>query len=117
MSFTFPKTSRLQRPAEFLNVKKTGTRIRAGGLVISFVLGDKRRLGITVSRRVGNAVERGRIKRVIREFFRQRKEEFPMADIVFVATEGLGRFGNVRIREMIETGLEKIKTRTIDHAE
>jgi len=44
------------------------------------------RLGITVSKKIGNAVKRNRIKRVIRELFRLNKNRFPVGyDIVIVA--------------------------------
>jgi ribonuclease P protein component len=35
------------------------------------------RLGLVVSRKVGNAVARNRIKRVLREYFRQERAKFP----------------------------------------
>jgi ribonuclease P protein component len=41
------------------------------------------RLGLTVSRKVGGAVKRGRVKRLLREIFRRRRQEFePPMDIV-----------------------------------
>jgi ribonuclease P protein component len=44
------------------------------------------RLGITVSRRVGNAVVRARVKRQIREWFRRNRDRAPMRrDIVVIA--------------------------------
>jgi ribonuclease P protein component len=43
------------------------------------------RLGITVSRRVGNAVARNRWKRLIRESFRQIQHELPQLDYVCIA--------------------------------
>ena len=43
------------------------------------------RLGVTVTRKVGNAVQRNRIKRVVREVFRRNRDLFPPADVVFVA--------------------------------
>jgi ribonuclease P protein component len=44
------------------------------------------RLGITVSKRVGNSVRRNRVKRLVREFFRLHKDSFPQGcDIVIAA--------------------------------
>jgi len=44
------------------------------------------RLGITVSKRVGNAVERSRIRRLIRELFRKKRHLFPKGlDLLVIA--------------------------------
>ena len=46
----------------------------------------RRRLGVTVSKRVGNSVIRNRVKRRIREWFRHSREELPDgSDIVVIA--------------------------------
>jgi ribonuclease P protein component len=45
--------------------------------------GDKR-LGITVTKKTGNAVKRNRIKRLVREFFRLNKSLFPEKHDVIV---------------------------------
>jgi ribonuclease P protein component len=45
-----------------------------------------RRLGVTVSKRVGNSVIRNRVKRCIREWFRHAREGLPKgSDIVVIA--------------------------------
>jgi ribonuclease P protein component len=45
-----------------------------------------KRLGITVTKKTGNAVKRNRIKRLIREFFRLNKALFPAGnDVVIMA--------------------------------
>ena len=47
------------------------------------------RLGITASKKTGNAVKRNRTKRLIREFFRLNKSFLPHGyDIVVVAKRG-----------------------------
>jgi len=47
---------------------------------------SRRRLGISASRRVGNAVVRNRIKRAVREWFRRRRNQMPGdIDLVVIA--------------------------------
>jgi ribonuclease P protein component len=51
--------------------------------------GDKR-LGITVTKKTGNAVKRNRIKRLIREFFRLHKSLFPEKhDVIIMAKKNV----------------------------
>lgn len=46
------------------------------------------RLGLAVTRRLGKAVRRNRVKRLLREFFRRHKMELPPQDIVIMAKKG-----------------------------
>ncbi|HKJ71042.1 MAG TPA: ribonuclease P protein component [Gammaproteobacteria bacterium] len=69
----FPQAQRLKRPEEFRRVFDQGSKA-VGRFFVVFarpVDGGPARLGVAVSRKVGNAVRRNRIKRVIREEFRQ----------------------------------------------
>ena len=48
--------------------------------------GAPARLGLTVSRRVGRAVERNRVKRGVREWFRRNRSALPLdRDLVVIA--------------------------------
>ncbi|MDY0389579.1 MAG: ribonuclease P protein component [Desulfobulbus oligotrophicus] len=83
---TLPKRHLLRVTGEFQAVYKAGARYRGNGLTLIILANDLEysRLGISVSRKVGNAVRRNRIKRLIRETFRLNRELFPHgADVVW----------------------------------
>ena len=84
----FGKGFRLRRRAEFLAVQNGGARINADCLLVVWKKNEAGapRLGLTVTSKVGPAVERNRIRRHLREFFRHRKAEFPKGvDVVVIA--------------------------------
>lgn len=58
---------------------------------------DTARLGMAVSRRVSlRAVERNRIKRLIRDSYRHRRDSLPCADILVIAhRDAAGQPGSV----------------------
>lgn len=72
----FSQTDRLLKRSEFLAVSRHGRKLQDSCFLIFFLPGrkDRPRLGITVSKRVGNAVTRNRLKRLIREFFRKNRD-------------------------------------------
>ena len=74
-SFKFPKRERLIHPQEFRSVMKFGKKVPSRNLIFFFKenRSQAHRLGLVVSREVGSAVYRNRIKRFVREFFRHQK--------------------------------------------
>jgi ribonuclease P protein component len=87
----FPKAARLRRRAEFLRVQGAGQRQNLRHFVLVAAPGKDQaaRLGITVSARVGNAVARNRVKRLVRELYRTRSPHRECAnDVVVIAKPG-----------------------------
>lgn len=81
---TFPKQLRLLRGSEFDAVFGAKCSV-ADGVLIVYAAPNGRghaRLGLVVSRKVGNAVRRNRWKRVLREAFRLWQHEAPPLDFV-----------------------------------
>ena len=76
---TFPKTHHLRRPAEFKAVYDA--KQRAGdGVLLVFARANGRphcRIGLSVSRKNGNAVRRARIKRLLRDAYRLQRTDLP----------------------------------------
>ena len=84
---TFPKAARLLVRREFLAIQRRGERRHSRHFVVitSPARTDRPRLGITASRRFGNAVMRNRIKRKLREFFRVRRAQISASyDILII---------------------------------
>lgn len=70
MSFAFPKSRRLRKRVDIVAVQRAGNAIHSRYFVVVCDANGRGRLGITVSKKVGNAVIRNRVKRLVREFVR-----------------------------------------------
>lgn len=75
----FPKTLHLRKQAEFDRVFASRAYAADDQLIVHAVANDlgHSRLGLSVSRKSGNAVQRNYWKRSIREAFRRSREELP----------------------------------------
>lgn len=85
--YTFPKTRRLSGKVSFSQVFDAKVKETRGPLVVYAKRNDvdHPRLGLSVSRRVGTAPKRNRIKRLLRESFRLMQHDLPTGyDFVIV---------------------------------
>ena len=86
------KRSRVTRSGDFDAVYRRG-RSASGRHLVVYAFdrgeGDPARLGLSVGKRVGNAVERNRVKRVLREEFSRIAGDLPPGvDFVVIARPG-----------------------------
>jgi ribonuclease P protein component len=86
----FPKAVRLLTRREFLEVQDKGQKIPSDCL-LGLARPNKlpvSRVGLTVSSKVGNAVVRARLRRLLREIFRKRRGQWPPGvDVVLVVRQ------------------------------
>jgi len=92
----FPSRARVRKRAEFLKIQDGGLRVSTPRFVLILSASaashaSEPRLGITASRRVGNAVVRSRAKRLIREAFRATRVLWPAGiDLVVIVKRATG---------------------------
>ncbi len=92
---TFPPKSRVKKRSRFLEVQ-AGRKIHTQHFVVTALrrpdAGPEAlevRLGITVTKKVANAVGRNRVKRMVREVFRCNRPSFPpSSDVVVICKDG-----------------------------
>lgn len=90
----FPRGVRLRRTADYQVVQRTGRRTQTPNLVVRWrTTGDAARFGLSVSRKVGDAVTRNRVKRWLRESIRRQRGETTGVDVVFIARPSAAQAG------------------------
>ncbi len=99
---SFPKEERLLTRRDFLRTQGRGKKVTTPHLIGLWVPSreKRRRVGLTVSTKVGNAVERNRVKRWLREIYRHEKARLPdEIDLVLIARSGAAQAGHASLQK------------------
>jgi len=90
-SFSFKRHEKIRKSHEFITIYSKGVKKESQHFKIAILPNSLTwcRLGVTVSRKIGNAVQRNYVKRRLREYFRLNKASLPTSsDIVLTAKAG-----------------------------
>ncbi|MCP5526912.1 MAG: ribonuclease P protein component [Verrucomicrobiales bacterium] len=108
-----PRSRRLRRSHEFRQTRTHGERLSRGCLILNWRPRSDlpaARLGVVTSRRVGNAVERSRARRLLREAFRSLQHGIrPPADVVLVARPSIQGRTMAEVHRHLRAALETAK--------
>ena len=113
---TLERFRRIRRSSDYERTWQEGQRYHTAHFVVIVNPGrELSRLGITVSRKVGNAVCRNKFKRWIRDLFRKNYGQFGfVADISIIAKRHAARLGHLQVNQELLTVFARLETD--DHA-
>jgi ribonuclease P protein component len=119
VTYEFVRESRLLTPAHFQCVFKKPIRFGSSHFTILFTPSNlpddsskNNRLGLAIAKkRVKLAVQRNRIKRIIRESFRLNQHELPPIDMVVMVKSGIDKLDNKEINQQLSKIWRKINQR------
>lgn len=114
MPYTYRKSERLRKNREFVSTLK-GKRLSVDGLSLFYAPNTTGhfRVGISVGKKLGNAVTRNRLKRRVRDCIRKVLSDTSLAiDLVFVARRELSTLDYGQIHGVVERVLRKTVLRS-----
>jgi ribonuclease P protein component len=116
---SFPRSARLLRHADFERVYKQGRRHFAAHMTVFYlrrIEGEGLRVGFTVGRVMGGAVERNRMKRRLREAVRRhRRTVSAAADVVINPKKSLLTAAFAELQQDVERAFAVIQQKLADH--
>ncbi|GAA5412145.1 ribonuclease P protein component [Streptococcus uberis] len=106
------KAYRIKRNSDFQAIYENGKSVANRQFVVyTYKNRDLKhfRLGISVSKKLGNAVTRNRIKRAIRENFKVHKQNIIAKDIIVIARQPAKDMNTLEIQSSLEHVLKIAK--------
>jgi ribonuclease P protein component len=113
----FPRARRIRKRPHYLVVQNTGRRLGSAHYLLFARrqpdgAGAPTRIGITVTKKVGNAVVRNRVKRWLRESCRKMMDRFPVGvDLVIVARPSAAQAGLAPTAQELASLARQLRTR------
>ena len=97
MVFSFSKQDKIRKGHDYSRLKAEGSVFKTKLLVFNFMESDKMRLGLIVTKKVGDSVTRNRTKRWIREVFRLNRTAFSRpVDLVIIPRKSELSFDEIK---------------------
>lgn len=84
-SHHLPKREIIKKSDDFQMIIQTGQKWTGRRMMVFYLPSPERRIGFAVSKKLGNAVFRNKIKRWMREAYRVRKHEIGTLQMIFMA--------------------------------
>jgi len=115
MPYEYRKSERLRKNKEFVSTMR-GKRLSVDGLSLFYAKNDTGnfRVGISVSKKMANAVKRNRLRRQIRDCIRRvLKNHAAGYDLVFVARNELTMLDYEQILRTVENALRRSVLRSL----
>ncbi|MEN9406730.1 MAG: ribonuclease protein component [Bacillota bacterium] len=103
---------RLRKSKDFHRVFRCGRSVVSSSFVLYIakrrVTGEAARLGVSVSKRIGNAVVRGRLKRLVKESLREQMLTLPKnVDIVVIIRKEAVKLNFHRVKSILQSLLHR----------
>jgi len=110
VTYEFNRESRLLTPGQFQSVFSNPTRYGSSHITILVIPNSQNnRLGLAIAKkRIKLAVQRNRIKRLIRNSFRLNQHKLPNIDMVVMVKSGTDKLENNDINKQLEKIWRKI---------
>lgn len=114
--FEFPRCSRLLNAGDYRTVFN-GAKIKVSDRNLLILATPNQlphpRVGLVIAKKnIRLAVQRNRVKRIIRQSFRLRSPALPHLDIVVLARKGLGDLDNPAMHKLIEQSWRRLEKYT-----
>ena len=99
----------IKRQDDFKYILQNGKRWHGSCLRFFFLEGDDRRIGFAVSKKLGKAVYRNKVKRLMREVYRRNKNRIGSFRLIMMPNNGIEQIDFQSFEKDIQDFIQYIK--------